>query len=229
MPEIKQISLPPVSEDYEFLRRQGQERALHNPSNPEGSSCPIMAVGFPPREVSLIRSMRLGEDCPEWKLVNLPEKCVGSGKDPELSDQFPLSSQKSRKETPNKTPSGDSRGTQSKAPLSRFDQMNNQIEDAQEETGLTDLHFENEANIPGAAGVIRILGGNGFYCTVHKIIIQPIMYEVDGDEIPCCEECMLQDMVDEGREIKSPETIDPVHAAVGDHDIAEDVIWESMT
>jgi hypothetical protein len=92
-----------------------------------------------------------------------------------------------------------------------------------------DMHFEHEANIPGAAGVIKIFGGNGFYCTVHKQIIQPILYEVDGGEIPCCEECMLEEMVEEGREIRVPEPLDPVSAAVGEHDLAEDALWEHYT
>lgn len=91
------------------------------------------------------------------------------------------------------------------------------------------MEFENEANIPGAAGVIKIFGGAGFYCTVHKGVIQPLMYQVGDDEIPCCEECMLEDMTTAGIEVHTPKEADPLQAAVGDHDIAEDAIWESMT
>jgi hypothetical protein len=95
---------------------------------------------------------------------------------------------------------------------------------------VNEMTFENEANIPGAAGVIRCHGGAGFYCTVHKHEIQPLLYEVDGDEIPCCEECMLEEMVAEGREVKTPVPIvDPVTAAVGDNTDTSGVPWECLT
>jgi len=89
------------------------------------------------------------------------------------------------------------------------------------------MELPNEANIPGAAGVIKIQGGNAFYCTIHKLIIQPLMFEVEGDEIPCCEECMLEEMVAEGQEVRTP--VPSLDSAVGDHDVAEDILWESMT
>lgn len=89
----------------------------------------------------------------------------------------------------------------------------------------TDLQFRNEANIPGAAGIIRCHGGAAFYCTVHKHEIQPLMFEVDGDEIPCCEECMLEEMVEEGVEVRTPKSAEPIPES----EVPEDEIWECMT
>jgi hypothetical protein len=90
-------------------------------------------------------------------------------------------------------------------------------------------HYENEANIPGAAGVIRCHGGAGFYCTVHKHEIQPLLYEVGNEEIPCCEECMLEEMTEEGREVRTPEAVDSIVAAIGDQTDTSGVSWESLT
>lgn len=84
------------------------------------------------------------------------------------------------------------------------------------------METKNEANIPGAAGVIRIHGGNAFYCTSCKIEIQPLLIEADGDEIPCCETCALEEIIAAGGEVKdavdqtSPE--DQLQAA-------EDALW----
>lgn len=89
--------------------------------------------------------------------------------------------------------------------------------------------MQNESNIPGAGAVIRCHGGVAFYCTEHKREIQPLMFEVDGEEIPCCEDCALEEMIAEGREIKTPETREPLELPVGEHDIAEDVLWECAT
>jgi hypothetical protein len=94
---------------------------------------------------------------------------------------------------------------------------------------LGEPHYENEANICGAAGVIRCHGGAGFYCTVHKHEIQPLLYEVGDEEIPCCEECVLEEMIEQGREVRTPETVDPIVAAVGDHTDTSGVSWESLT
>lgn len=84
------------------------------------------------------------------------------------------------------------------------------------------MDTKNEANIPGAAGVIRIHGGNAFYCTVCKIEIQPLLIEVDGDEIPCCEMCALEEIVAAGGEVKNA-----IDAASPEKQLqdAEDALW----
>lgn len=91
------------------------------------------------------------------------------------------------------------------------------------------MEMPNEANVPGAAAVIRIHGGAGWYCTWHKKEIQPVLFEVNGEEIPCCEECLLEDTIENGMEIHEPTPSDPIDTAVGDHDVAEDAVWEHYT
>lgn len=82
----------------------------------------------------------------------------------------------------------------------------------------------NESNIPGAAGVIRTQ--DGFYCTPCKKLIQPIMIEVEGEEIAACEDCALEDMILMGAEFMDAKSIEcPLEAAVG---AAEDELWENM-
>jgi hypothetical protein len=165
---------------------------------------PILATGFPPQEVSLTRITSLAQECPEWEV--------------QLLNRLDL----------DRSRGGFLLGLPSKPPTervqrSRFDKITEEI------VTSSNLEFQHEANVPGAAGVIRCHGGAGFYCTVHKHEIQPLMFEIEDGEIPCCEECMLEEMVAEGREVKTPVAADPVAAAVGDHDIAEDAIWECMT
>lgn len=62
--------------------------------------------------------------------------------------------------------------------------------------------LKNESNIPGAAGVIK--RGNDWYCTVHRRPIEPLLVEVEGDEIACCEECALEDLIMADGDIVEP-------------------------
>lgn len=83
----------------------------------------------------------------------------------------------------------------------------------------------NEANIPGAAGVIRRFAGNEFYCTVHKKIINPVLVEVEGNDIAACEECAIEDLINDGSDVIDPVLEKEETALVK----VEDIQWESMT
>jgi hypothetical protein len=202
------------------FRPQGTEK-----SDSKTPSSAIVALGWPPEEISLNRVESL-EESPVWEvrqLLRRNEDGLGNG----LFNPFPLAQSQLPSKSLETLRNGKCNMPETQCvPVGTTSQWNRR-EETMTDNG-NDLTFQNEANIPGAAGVIRTHGGAAFYCTVHKREIQPLMYEVDGDEIPCCEECMLEEMVEEGREIKTPLSIDPVSAAVGDHDITED-IWECMT
>jgi hypothetical protein len=196
---------------------------------------PIVAIGFPPQEVSLGAAQ---PQTPEWELQLLQR--LGSSETSQEIGNKSRSSFRNRLQNPRDglTPkdsvsqkSSNVNESESSNKQSRFERVTNDLEKEEIITGMPQSsEFQNEANIPGAAGVIRTLGGHGFYCTVcKKILVDPILYEVDGEEIPCCEDCALEEMTLEGQEIRTPEAIDPVGDAIGEHDIAEDVIWESMT
>jgi hypothetical protein len=216
-------------ETFDQRQQEARERAEsrflpHGKLDSKTPSSAIVALGWPPEEISLNRVESL-EESPVWEVRQLLRQNE-DGLGTRLLNPFPLLQSRLSSKSLETSRNGDSSkpkmqcvsvGTMSQLPPKEEIQMNGK-----------ELTFENEANIPGAAGVIRTHGGAAFYCTVHKREIQPLMYEVDGDEIPCCEECMLEEMVEEGREVKTPLPIDPVSVAVGDHDITED-IWECMT
>lgn len=86
--------------------------------------------------------------------------------------------------------------------------------------------MKNEANIPGAAGVIRIHGGNAFYCTVCREEIQALLIEVDGDEIPCCETCALEEIITQGGEVKAAMDMGELPSAEDQLQSAEDAVWD---
>jgi hypothetical protein len=86
------------------------------------------------------------------------------------------------------------------------------------------METPNEANIPGAAGVIRVHGGNAFYCTVCKTEIQPLLIEVDEGEVPCCENCALEDIIAAGGDIKS--AISTGESSEQQLQDAEDSLWD---
>jgi len=229
-----------------FEERQQEARERADSRKQEGSrfdsdppeSSPILAIGWPPEETYLHREESLTpkalEDSPVWAVRQLARPQDGTPTTgsllPTLRSRFPL--QQSQPLLPatlqkNLPPKCESVYDNSKEKL--MPSSGSRLEGTTMTDNGKELSFQNEANIPGAAGVIRCHGGAGFYCTVHKHEIQPLMFEVEGDEIPCCEECMLEEMVVEGREVRTPEAVDPLTAAVGDHDIAEDAIWECMT
>lgn len=71
--------------------------------------------------------------------------------------------------------------------------------------------------------MIRTHGGMAFYCTVCKKEIQPILYEINDDEVACCEECALAEIIAEGGDFVNPET--SLDAAVG---VQEDELWTEL-
>jgi hypothetical protein len=86
------------------------------------------------------------------------------------------------------------------------------------EKGSDSLTTNN--NPPGTTGVIRTHGGAGFRCTFCEKDIEPIMLEVDDVEIPACEDCFLDEVVEAKQEMGTVLS-DAVAIAVGDQEEEE--------